>query len=197
MNTVAPNSPSETANAKPAPTRQPPGRDGEVDLAPDPRRRRAEGRGRLAEPGVDRAQHRHHRCARRTGSRRAPGRAARDPRRAQVERRLVERDEEPEADGHRRDAERERQRGVEQRRPSPCSGRSRTRRRPPTTTAITRGRDARRAAELRDRVEGRHEQDAAVAQLAEGPVDARPSPPPASKRPLHEHARAARRGAAP
>ena len=74
MKSVAPNSPSETANANPAPTSDGARDDRQVDLAPDPARRGAEHRGRLAQARVDRAQDRHARRAPRTGSRRARAR---------------------------------------------------------------------------------------------------------------------------
>ena len=60
MKTVAPNSPSEIANAKPAATSSGAGDDRQVDLAPHPRWRRAERRRGLAQARVDGAQHRRH-----------------------------------------------------------------------------------------------------------------------------------------
>ena len=60
MKAVAPNSPSETAKAKPAPGGGRSGHQGEVDLSPDPAWGRTEHRGRLPQPGAHRAHHRHH-----------------------------------------------------------------------------------------------------------------------------------------
>ena len=59
-NTVAPNSPSEMANAKPAATASARADDREVDLAAHAPGRRAEQRGGLALARVDRAQRRRH-----------------------------------------------------------------------------------------------------------------------------------------
>ena len=56
MNEVAPNSPSETTNANPAPDQRRPGDDRQVDLAPHPTRRGAEDGSRLPHLGRDRAQ---------------------------------------------------------------------------------------------------------------------------------------------
>ncbi len=60
MNSVAPNSPSEIANAKPGRDQRRARGDPEVHLEPDPAGRRAEHGGGLAEPGVDGLQDRKH-----------------------------------------------------------------------------------------------------------------------------------------
>ena len=148
---VAPNSPSEIANANPAATSAARATIGRSTS----RHTRAGGAPSVAAAsrsrGIDGAQHRRHRCARRTGSRRAParsGRATDDV--AEVERRLVERDEEAEADGHRRHAERQRRATVSRPRRR-ADGRARTRRsrrRRPRSTVATR-REAQRVARSR------------------------------------------------
>ena len=111
--TVAPNSPSAIAKAKPAAT--PKARDDErqVDLPPGPGRRGAERRRSLAQPRVDGAKRGRDDAddERRGHERLCDGHEP--PGRAEVDRRLVERDEEPEAEHDGRGAEREQNEAVD------------------------------------------------------------------------------------
>ena len=108
MNSVAPNSPSEIGEREAGRDEQRPGRDRQVDLAPHPRGWRAEDRGRVAQPRVDRAQHREQDPARRTAPRSALGRSGRARAMRAGRGRMVERDDESEADRDGRRAERAR-----------------------------------------------------------------------------------------
>ena len=113
MNTVAPNSPSEIANANPAATSAARATIGRSTSRQTRARRRAERRRGVAQARIDGAQHRcHHPHDERYRDQRLRDRDQ-PPRAAQVERRVVERDEEPEADGDRGDAEGERHQRVE------------------------------------------------------------------------------------
>ena len=133
MKTVAPNSPREMANAKPAATPKRAQHERQIDFSPNASRRRAEDGGGLAQALVDRAQGRgddpddEGRGHERLGHRDEPGR------RAEVERRLVERDHEAEAEHHGGGPQRQHHDDVE---PGPRrAGRRRTPRAPPTTRA--------------------------------------------------------------
>ena len=139
MNTVAPNSPSDTANAKPAATISARRTDRQVDLAPDRARRGTEHGGRLAQPVVDRPQHGQHRPHHERHRRPAPARGAPAPRTRAGPAGLVERDEEAEADRDRRGAERQhQQRGrTSGRRCDRGDRRATIAARPPTTIAMT------------------------------------------------------------
>ena len=124
-NDVAPNSPSDTAIANPNADRERLQRDRQVDLAPHPPRRRAEHARRVAQPRVDRPQRGHdgadHERDRDHGLRERHE----DRLGAQVDGPAVERDEEAEADRHRRRAERQHQQRVHRaRRPARAATRS-------------------------------------------------------------------------
>ena len=114
MKTVAPNSPSEIANANPAATSAARATIGRSTSRQTRAGRRAEHRRGLAQARVDGAQHRgHHPHDERHRDQRLRDRhqTTSDVRRSSGG--VVERDEEAEADGHRRDAERERHQRVE------------------------------------------------------------------------------------
>ena len=104
MKTVAPNSPSETAKAKPAATSSARRTIGRSTSRQTRQRRRAEHGRRLPQPVVHRPQHRQHGPHDEGHADQRLRERHQDPGGAQVQRRLVERDQEAEADGHRGDA---------------------------------------------------------------------------------------------
>ena len=101
---MAPNSPSETANAKPAAASSGRHDGGQVDGRERAQRAGAQRRGRLALPVVDAGEHGHQGAHHQRQRDQCLGDRHQQRRVAQVERRLVEGDQEAEAQGHRRDA---------------------------------------------------------------------------------------------
>ena len=185
MKRVAPNSPSEMANAKPGRDQRGAGDDRQVDLAPHPRG---------DAPSVAAASRRRGSMARSTGvitrttngtatSACAIGTSHHEPRRSSGG--VVERDEEPEPDRDRRDAERERRRSVS----SPRRARRRQReRRAAADDDRDHGGDRREArASWRWRRTGSHEQRAARVHLAERPVEVETEPVRRVERADDEH----------
>ena len=193
MNSVAPNSPSEIGEREP-------GR----------RRTRARAIGRSTSrhtragdaPSTAAASRRRGSIERSTGTIDAHDERDRDERlrdrdedawRAQVERRLVERDEEAEADRHRRHAERQHQQRVERtRRASPAARDARPTASPPTTTAITVAIDREHAASCAIASIGGTNSVLARARVAERAVERRGRARRACERPVDERRRAAR-----
>ena len=134
-------------------------------------RRRAEHRRRLAQARVDGPQHRRHRRAPRTGSRPTPARSGRaHDDAAEVERRLVERDEEPEA---RRSPRRRRAaaRRAASRPRRPRRRRQRDRRAAADDDGDDGGDDG-EAQRVADRVERRRRTACCRVELVEGAVEA-------------------------
>ena len=113
MKTVAPNSPSDTAKAKPAATSTARRTIGRSTSRQTRSGEAPEHGGGLAQPVVDRAQHGQHGPYDEGDADQRLGERHQDPGGPQVERRLVQGDQEAEADGDRGDAERQHQQRVE------------------------------------------------------------------------------------
>ena len=110
---MAPNSPSETANAKPAAASSGRHTTGRSTVSERPQRAGAQRGGGLALPVVDAGEHGHQGAHHERQRDQRLGDRHQQRRVAQVERRLVEGDQEAEAEGHRGHPERQHEEAVE------------------------------------------------------------------------------------